>query len=171
MSTLLLNATWEPLRVITWRRAVVLVLQDMAEIVERGNGEVRSPSVSVPMPDVIRLNRFVKVPYRSRIPLNTRNVLGRDSHKCGYCGGRAHTVDHIVPRSRGGLHRWENVVAACRRCNTDKDDMTLSELQTRFGAERWTLRVKPFVPKGDLMVVFGFSPKESWAPYLQYQVT
>lgn len=159
MSTLLLNATYEPLRVISWQRAVCMVMQDMAEIVERGDGEVRSPSVSVPMPDVVRLTRFVKVPYRARIPLNTRNVLARDRHICGYCEARAKTMDHIVPRSRGGLHRWENVVAACHRCNNDKDDKLLSELG-------WELNFEPFVPRGELMVVFGTAPKESWVPYL-----
>jgi len=166
MSTLLLNATYEPLRVISWQRAVVMVMQDMAEIVERGDGEIRSPSVSVPMPDVVRLTRFVKVPYRARIPLNTRNVLARDRHMCGYCDTRAKTMDHIVPRSRGGQHRWENVVAACIKCNNDKDDLLLSELQDRFGGDRWTLKVEPFVPKGDLMIAWGVMPKESWVPYL-----
>jgi len=166
MSTLLLNTSYEPLRVITWQRAVVLVMQNMAEIVERGEGEVRSPSVSVPMPDVVRLTRFVKVPYRSRIPLNTRNVLSRDQHRCGYCEERAHTMDHIVPRSRGGDHRWENVVAACRGCNNTKDDKLLSELARDFGPGRWDLKTTPFVPKGDLLIAFGVAPKESWVPYL-----
>lgn len=159
MSTLLLNATYEPLRVISWQRAVVMVMQDMAEIIEHGDGEVRSPSVSVPMPDVVRLTRFVKVPYRARIPLNTRNVLSRDRHVCGYCEQRAKTMDHIQPRSRGGAHRWENVVAACINCNNTKDDMLLSEIG-------WELKITPTVPKGDLMVVFGTVPKQSWVPYL-----
>lgn len=167
MSTLLLNATFEPLRVISWQRAVCLVMQDMAEIVEHGDGEIRSPSVSVPMPDVVRLTRFVKVPYRARIPLNTRNVLARDRHRCAYCDKRrGATMDHIVPRSRGGAHRWENVVASCRKCNNTKDDKLLSELAPHWPEGRWDLRFEPTVPKGDLIVAWGVAPKESWVPYL-----
>jgi 5-methylcytosine-specific restriction endonuclease McrA len=156
---LLLNASWEPLRTISIRRAVVMILQDVAEIVERGEGEMRSPSISVPIPEVVRLVRWVKVPYRARIPLNGRNVLERDRYACAYCGKHASTIDHVVPRSRGGRHRWENVVAACPKCNHRKGDQLLSELG-------WELRHQPYVPRGDVWLVFGQKPRESWEPYL-----
>lgn len=159
MSTLLLNASWEPLTVISTKRAVVMVLQDIAEIVERGEGEFRSPSVSVPVPEVVRLTRWVKVPFRARIPLNNRNVLMRDDFNCAYCDKRANTIDHVIPRSRGGKHRWENVVAACRRCNMAKGSDLLSEIG-------WSLPFEPFIPRGQVWIAFGRTENPSWEQYL-----
>jgi len=124
---LVLNASYEPLCVVSGRRAVVLVLDDKAEVVHASDEQIRSERLCLEVPSVIRLRTFVKVPYRRRAALNRRAVFARDHHRCQYCNGRAESIDHVVPRSRGGEHSWENVVAACRRCNAGKRDRLLAE--------------------------------------------
>ena len=111
---LLLNASFEPLCVVPMRRAVVLVLKEKAEIVARNGAELHSERVTLPVPSVIRLHHFVRVPYRNRVPLSRRAVFARDGHRCQYCNRAAENIDHVVPRSRGGPHAWDNVVASCR---------------------------------------------------------
>jgi 5-methylcytosine-specific restriction endonuclease McrA len=102
----------------------------------------------------------VRVPYRWNTPLNRRSVFARDDHRCQYCGGPAESIDHVVPRSRGGDHTWENVVAACRPCNVRKRDRMLHETSMRL------LRV-PSVPRGSSWLTFalGVVP-DTWTPYL-----
>ncbi len=123
-SVLVLNASYEPLNVVSVRRAVVLLLKDKAEIVEAVEAVLRAERLALPTPAVIRLVGYVRVPYRMRVPVSRRGVLARDRFVCQYCGatpGRnALTIDHVVPRSRGGPKRWENLVAACARCNRRK---------------------------------------------------
>ena len=112
---LLLNATFEPLAVVTAKRAVVLMLTGKAECVEVTLDEAfHSENLTVPAPSVMRLSRYVRVPYRAAVPMTRAGVLRRDGRRCAYCGRRADTIDHVVPRSRGGGHTWENCVAACR---------------------------------------------------------
>lgn len=157
---LLLNADWSPLAVLTLKRAVLLVLTDKATVLEEGDGQIRSSRMSIAAPSVIRLNYFVKVPYRSRTPLNRRAVLARDKGICQYCGKTADTIDHVQPRSRGGLHRWENVVASCRKDNSKKDSFTLAELG-------WSLPRQPYAPTGAFWLVIGLTRvDERWLPYL-----
>lgn len=166
-SCLLINASYEPLTILSWRRAVVLVLNGEADVLEESDGLVRSPSISMQMPLVIRLRTMVKVPFRARVPLNRRAVLARDRGRCAYhgqyknCSGAAATIDHVVPRSRGGRHEWENVVAACRPCNARKDDRLLSEIG-------WTLDYAPHAPTGTQWLLIGLAAKidETWRPYL-----
>src|SRR5262249_59070 len=116
---LLLNVTYEPPTTVGLRRAVCLVLCEKAEIVpdDLGGKMLCSASISLAPPSVIRLRRYVRVPYRNRVPLTRAALMRRDNYLCGYCGHRAETVDHVVPRSRGGGHTWENCVASCRTCN------------------------------------------------------
>src|ERR1700761_4547370 len=133
---LVLNATYEPLCVVPLRRAVVLVLAEKATVIEVGGSVVRSAELALPAPSVVRLARYVRVPYRHQVPVSRRAIFQRDGHRCAYCTGRAETIDHVLPKSRGGLHEWGNVVAACARCNHRKADRLLSEIG-------WTL---PFVP-------------------------
>jgi 5-methylcytosine-specific restriction endonuclease McrA len=101
---------------------VVLILKGKAEFIEH-NGKVLYGSF--PLPTVIRLRSYVKIPYKE-ISLSRRNVLHRDNYTCQYCGERRHdlTIDHIMPRSKGGIDSWENVVAACLKCNVKKGDRT-----------------------------------------------
>ena len=160
MATLLLNASYEPLRVISTRRAVVLVLQEKAEILEESEDVYHSASTAVPVPAVIKLKYFVQVPYRARIPLSNAAVLRRDRHECCYCTKRrGTTVDHVMPRARGGKHEWENVVAACSKCNAAKADKTIEEL-------RWEMRFKPYVPHGTKWLLVGMKESAAWEPYL-----
>jgi 5-methylcytosine-specific restriction endonuclease McrA len=159
-AALVLNATYEPLCVVPLRRAVVLVLAEKAVIVETTDDVMHSERLSVPVPTVVRLSRFVRVPYRREVPLTRRAVLERDGHACAYCGNRADTIDHVRPRSRGGLHVWTNVVAACARCNHRKGDRLLAELG-------WHVRVTPAQPPPTVAVVMGWAVREpSWARYL-----
>src|SRR3970040_652023 len=137
---LVLNASYEPLSVVTPRRAVVLVLNQRATVVVGKDETWVSESLIVDVPSVVRLNRFVKVPYRRSAPVTRRAVFGRDGHRCQYCGGPAESLDHVLPRSRGGDHTWENVVACCRPCNISKGDRLPVEAGLR-------LRTKPGPPR------------------------
>lgn len=123
--TLVLNASFEPLSTVPLRRAVVLVMQDKAVVEQSHPGlRVRAASLELPVPQVIRLCRYVRVPFRQRAPWSRRGVLVRDRHRCAYCRRRATTVDHIVPRSHGGGDTWLNTVAACAADNHRKADRT-----------------------------------------------
>ncbi|MBF6181969.1 HNH endonuclease [Nocardia otitidiscaviarum] len=140
---LLLNATYEPLTALSARRAIVLLICDKADAVH-DNPEgpvVHSAGAAVALPSVIRLRNYVRVPYRARVPMTRAALMHRDRYRCAYCGGKAETIDHVIPRSRGGAHSWENCVASCAPCNHRKADKLLSELG-------WTLRHPMVAPKG-----------------------
>ena len=157
---LVLNATYEPLCVVPQRRAVVMVLTDKAVVVEPGDGELRSERVAVSIPAVVRLTRFVKVPYRATVPLTRKAVFARDAGRCVYCNAPATSLDHVVPRSRGGQHTWENVVSACGRCNHVKADRVIAELG-------WRLRRIPQAPSGAAWRVLGSRLADPrWHSYL-----
>ncbi|WP_375484024.1 HNH endonuclease [uncultured Jatrophihabitans sp.] len=159
-AALVLNATYEPLCVVPLRRAVVLVLAEKALVVESSDRVMHSERLSVPIPTVVRLARFVRVPYRRDVPLTRRAVLDRDAHVCVYCGVRADTIDHVRPRSRGGQHVWTNVVAACARCNHRKGDRLLAEIG-------WVLPTPPVQPPATVAVVMGWASREpTWDRYL-----
>ena len=144
---LVLNASYEPLSVVPSRRAAVLVLDHKADVLH-GTGEaLRSEHLEVPVPSVIRLRQFVKVPFRRRAPLNRRGIFARDAHRCQYCGLAAESIDHVVPRSKGGEHTWENLVAACRACNHRKAGRTPQEARMR-------LRSMPARPRATLVTIF-----------------
>ncbi|WP_156724407.1 HNH endonuclease [Streptomyces apocyni] len=146
--TLVLNASFEPLSTVTLRRAVVLVMQDKA-VVEQAHPELRlrAASVELPVPRVIRLCRFVRVPFRRQAPWTRRGVLVRDGHRCAYCGRRASTVDHVVPRSQGGADSWLNTVASCSVDNHRKADRTPEQAGM-------PLLFQPFIPTpGDAMLL------------------
>ncbi|HEY4005462.1 MAG TPA: HNH endonuclease [Pseudonocardia sp.] len=159
---LLLNATFEPLAVVTARRAVLLMLSGKAELVQAAleGGAFHSESLTVTAPSVMRLSRYVRVPYRPTVPMTRAGVLRRDARTCAYCARRADTIDHVVPRSRGGPHSWDNCVAACRACNSLKAARLLSELG-------WTLRVPPAAPRrGQGGVLLTVEPHPTWEPWL-----
>ena len=160
---LLLNATFEPLTALPLRRAVVLVVCGKAEVVHGDSTGLvmHSATSSVEIPSVIRLSSYVRVPYRGRVPLTRAGLMHRDRYRCAYCGGRAETIDHVVPRSRGGPHTWQNCVASCARCNHKKADKLLSELG-------WRLRVVPAAPRGPhWRLLAGVADADPlWLPYL-----
>ena len=147
-ATLLLNATYEPLCVVSSRRAIVLVLAAKAESVDTTQDVVHAETISLPVPVVARLTRYVRVPFPSSVPLSRRAVFTRDGQTCVYCGGSATSIDHVVPRSRGGTHTWDNVVAACRRCNHTKADRSLAEMG-------WALPHPPRTPSGAAWRLLG----------------
>jgi 5-methylcytosine-specific restriction endonuclease McrA len=159
-SALVLNATYEPLSVVSARRAVCLVLAEKAEVIHHDGTEIRSARLAVPTPVVIRLRYVVKVPYHRRTTLSRRAVFARDDGRCQYCGEHADSIDHVVPRSRGGQHDWENVVAACRPCNLRKRDREPHEAGMR-------LHRHPSAPRelAWVVVAVGRVP-EAWKPYL-----
>src|ERR1700736_4813618 len=158
---LILNASYEPLCVVSTRRALLLVLDAKAELVHATDGKFRSERVAFPEPSVVRLAHYVKVPYQARIALNRRAVFARDGHRCQYCGASAETIDHVMPRSRGGPHAWDNVVAACARRNHSKGDRTPAEAG-------WRLPAMPAAPKGTAWRVLGHrTPAPRWSDWLE----
>jgi len=130
-SVLVLNASFEPLSVVSIQRAIVLLLKEKAEVVEAAEAVLRSEHVTLPVPLVIRLVYYVRIPHRISLPVSRRALLVRDRYTCQYCGvqpGRQHlTIDHVIPRSRGGKTTWDNVVAACKKCNSKKGNKTPAE--------------------------------------------
>ena len=125
--TLLLNSTYEPLRIISWQRAVTMVYLDKAEIIRSYESLLRSVSLTMQAPAVVKLNEMVRR-HRVRIAFSRRNVFLRDGHRCQYCQERLPaaelTTDHVIPRSRGGTSSWDNVVTACGPCNRKKANRT-----------------------------------------------
>jgi 5-methylcytosine-specific restriction endonuclease McrA len=124
---LVLNQSYEPLSVCNVQKAVILLFLRKAELVaERPNRRIRTVSESYPFPSVIRLGSYIRVPYKS-IMLSRKNILRRDGHRCQYCGATSPplTVDHVIPKARGGMDTWENLVTACLACNNRKRDNTI----------------------------------------------
>lgn len=160
---LILNAGFEPLHVCSVRRAVALLMFGVAERVEDGAEVLRSPSTVFPVPSVIRLNRYVRGPYRQRVAFNRKNVFRRDDHRCQYCNVRAFdlTLDHVMPRSRGGPTSWSNVVACCKSCNAKKRDRTPEEAGMHLAR-------KPKAPRFIFSSSYGVVPEIDpiWEKYL-----
>jgi 5-methylcytosine-specific restriction endonuclease McrA len=159
-AALVLNATYEPLCVVPGRRAVVLVLTAKAVPVTGGDAVLHAASRAVTVPSVLRLTRFVRVPYRATVPLTRKAVFARDGGRCVYCGAAATSLDHVVPRCRGGDHSWENVVSACGRCNHVKADRAVADLG-------WRMRRAPSAPSGAAWRVVGARRIDArWWPFL-----
>ncbi|MGL3150973.1 HNH endonuclease [Microbacterium sp. A82] len=161
MRTLVLNAGYEPLAVVSFKRALVLVMNEKATVVERVEDDpVWAAQGAYDRPAVIILSRYVRIPMSRRAPVTRRGVLRRDNHRCGYCGGAASTIDHVLPRSRGGADSWENLVACCLRCNNVKSNRTPQEMH-------WQLRFNPRPPRGTAWTVRGAERSDPcWEPYL-----
>ncbi len=150
LPVLVLNQNYEPLNVTRVRRAVVLVHQGKAEMLENGIGVIHTAQAALEIPSVIRLPRLVKRPRRER-KMSRYEVLVRDAFTCQYCGRQHHdvTIDHVIPRSRQGDHTWENVVCACGRCNRGKAGRTPGEAGMRLSRQpfRPVIRYGGFVPQ------------------------
>src|SRR5580704_3094073 len=157
---LVLNATFEPLGIVSSRRAVLLVLDTKAELVRTTERVFRAEHLTVPEPSVVRLIRYIQIPRHYRVAVNRRTVFARDGSRCQYCGSAAENLDHVIPRSKGGPHTWENVVAACRRCNTRKEDRLPHEVGM-------VLRATPAAPRHrvQLLALCG-GGSEDWSTYL-----
>jgi len=161
MRTLVLNAGYEPLAVVSFRRALMLVMNGKATVLARDDAHpVFGIHDAFDRPSVIVLRRYVRVPHSRQVPLTRRGVLRRDGNRCAYCGGFASTIDHVMPRSRGGADTWENLVACCLRCNNVKSDRTPAEMG-------WRLRVQPKAPHGTAWLVRGIErPQPAWETFL-----
>lgn len=158
--SLVLNASYQPLCVVPVRRALVLALKGKAEVLHTNGHIFHSERLTLHAPSVVRLNYFVKVPLRARASLSRRAVLVRDNFECQYCGRGAENVDHVVPKSRGGGHTWDNVVAACRPCNSRKENRSPAEVGLR-------LRRRPRPPHDTVWILVAVDKVDPhWAPYL-----
>ncbi len=166
---LVLNQTFEPLRVCSARRAVVLVFTGKAERIEDSPRLFRSPSTVLVVPAVIRLQSFVRKPVPPSVSFNKKNILKRDAFTCQYCarnGGERMTIDHIIPKSLGGRTVWENVVSCCRACNLRKGSKRPAEAGM-------SLLRKPGKPRSPLslgLFVHSAPHTASWWKYLPAEV-
>jgi 5-methylcytosine-specific restriction endonuclease McrA len=159
---LVLNATYEPINVCTVRRAVVLLLKEKAEIIEHAEWELHSATRSLSRPVVIRLVSYVRIPRDThRRKITRRAVFARDNWTCQYCGSRSNlTVDHVIPRSKGGDSSWTNIVASCAPCNRRKGDALLRQVGMQ-------LRKQPRTPSAHVFIhVASPTIPVAWQQYL-----
>lgn len=160
---LLLNANFEPLNVCNMRRAVGLMMTGKAELLLNGRGFIQTASSSFPRPSILRLSYMVHRP-RPRVKLTKREIFRRDEFTCQYCGrkGSSQTIDHVVPRHRGGQHTWRNLVTACPSCNRRKGGRTPRE------ANMYLMR-EPAEPSASALYLFGHHLKrnEEWRTYIE----
>lgn len=160
---LVLNANFEPLNVCSMRRAIGLMVTGKASLVLNGRGEIRTISQIFPRPSVIRLDNMVRRP-RPKVRLTKREILRRDEYVCQYCGMHTTslTIDHIIPRRLGGVHSWENLVAACPACNHRKGGRTPEQVSMR-------LLHQPKEPPASAEYLFGrlLSDNQDWLPFIK----
>ena len=164
-SVLVLNQNYEPLNICGARRAIGLYLREKAEMLENGRGMVHTATAAFPIPSVIRLRRMIKRPLMT-LRLSRREVFWRDGYACQYCGQstRELTLDHVVPRVRGGVHSWENVVSACIPCNHRKAGRTPKDAGM-------VLLKEPRVPRANPYYLFARQPLlEEWKRFIPWVV-
>ncbi|MEW6666972.1 MAG: HNH endonuclease [Thermodesulfobacteriota bacterium] len=166
---LLLNITYEPLKIINWKKAVTLLCLGKVEVIEESDHTVRSVSFTIKLPSVVRLLRMVRRP-RGAIRFSRQNIYARDRYQCQYCGDRFSTedltYDHVLPKSRGGRTRWENIVTCCVECNRKKGGRTPGEAGMRLIR---TPARPDWVPA--LRITIGFHKiPERWRDYLYWNV-
>jgi 5-methylcytosine-specific restriction endonuclease McrA len=162
---LLLNSTFMPLRIVSWRKAMILMALRKVEVVEEYNKEIHTVSLSIRLPSVIRLLKFIRA-RDQEIRFTRYNIYLRDKGRCQYCGDRFSardlTYDHVIPRTRGGTATWENIVTCCRSCNLRKGGRTPHEAEMRL----IRLPRKPeWLPIVDVTMGIRGVP-ESWQNYL-----
>jgi 5-methylcytosine-specific restriction endonuclease McrA len=158
---LILNQDYSALTVCSIPKAFLLVFLKKADLVaESATEQLHSISQSFPMPSVIRLHRYVYLPYKG-VMLSRQNIFRRDNNSCQYCGKTEDlTLDHVIPKSRGGRTSWDNLTTACKRCNSRKGDLTPEEA-------KMLLKIKPYKPSFVMFLRdFGGSIEDSWLPFL-----
>jgi 5-methylcytosine-specific restriction endonuclease McrA len=166
---LLLNITYEPLKIINWKKAITLLCLGKVEVVEEYSREIHSVSFTLKLPSVVRLLRLVKRP-RTPVKFSRQNIYSRDKYHCQYCGTRFSsedlTYDHVIPKSRGGKTRWDNIVTCCIPCNRRKGGRTPGE--AGMGLVRKPTR-PTWLPA--LRITIGFREvPQSWRDYLYWNV-
>ena len=160
-SVLLLNQNYEPLQVCSARRAVVLLFQGKAEMIETADGiKIRTISREYALPSVVRLWHYRKVPHK-RIMLTRKNIITRDNNRCQYCGSTKGpmTIDHVIPKRVGGDDSWENLVCACAKCNNKKGDHTPEQAEMQ-------IMKKPIRPTFITFIQRNISIADRWRPFL-----
>ncbi|WP_345268156.1 HNH endonuclease [Nibrella viscosa] len=158
---LVLNQDYSALSICSVPKAFLLVFLNKAELVaESDSYALRTVDTTYPMPTVIRLHRYVHLPYKG-VMLTRQNIFKRDNHRCQYCGTTEDlTLDHVIPKSKGGKTNWDNLLTACKRCNSRKGDFTPEEANMK-------MRQKPFKPSFIVFLRdFSGSIEESWMPFL-----
>lgn len=170
--TLLLNADYKPHSLITWQEAINLMLQEKVHVVEEyDDWDVRSPSITVKVPAVVALVRYVV--FKQPVKFNRANIYARDNHTCQYCGKKARggslsltdlTFDHVIPSSMGGKTTWENITTACGPCNRHKRDRTPKQA----GMELLTKPYKPRFVNPVKLELSGKSIPDAWRDYLYW---
>lgn len=170
--TLILNASYEPVNIVNWKRALTLLLQGKVEVLAEYDREIRSISFTVKLPSVLRLLRYVKIRKRfQHIKFSRANIYARDHHTCQYCGAKCPTedltFDHVIPAAKGGIKSWENIVTCCFRCNHRKGGRTPEEARMRLIRKP---REPEWVPTV-LKITVGFhTTPEAWRDYLYWNV-
>ncbi len=163
--TLLLNSTYEPLRIIGWQRAVTMMCLEKVDVIVSYESMLRSMSLSLQKPSVVRLCRYVRR-HKMKVSLSRRNIHIRDKGKCQYCQKQLDlkdfTLDHVTPKSRGGQTSWTNIVAACGACNRKKGSKSLKEARMR-------LLAKPIEPRPSAQYLLSFNDNmpTPWQPFLR----
>jgi len=164
---LVLNATYEPIQVLNFRKAIKLIINKKASIEKKYDVNLSTINFSIPLPSVIKLNRYIKYVKRP-LMYSRRNVLIRDDFTCQYCGDSTKkdkvkmTIDHIIPISKGGLNNWKNAVACCIKCNVNKGNKSLKEFENEYGLK---LRKLPHEPS-PFAYLRSFKEIEEWKEYL-----
>jgi len=159
--TLILNSTFQPLSVVSFKRAVTLLHNKKINSIKNSNFIFNSESIKIKIPKVAILTYFVKAPYIRRVALNRENIFIRDLYICQYCNSPAESIDHIIPKSKGGLHEWSNVVACCKKCNLLKADKLLQNTILK-------LKKCPSNPKQNFWIktITGNNPDPDWKEFL-----
>ena len=165
--TLLLSQSYEPIKIVSWQRAITLIALDKVDVVEHYAAQIRAPSLVIQVPAVVRLRRAFRRHARP-VKFSRVNIYARDDHRCQYCGVRCPidrlTYDHVIPRSRGGRTTWDNIVSCCLACNASKANRTPAEA-------RMTLRRVParpdWIPAVQIRVSARSVP-DAWRDYLYW---
>ncbi len=167
---LILNASYEPIKIIHWQKAILLWFQERVEVLDFHNSQVRSISKSYPLPAVIKLKKYINIRGTRGVRLTRQNVFLRDDYICQYCHHKFNkknlTIDHVHPISKGGLHSWTNVVTACNKCNNQKGCLSLHE----FGKSPLHRPTEPqWLPNTEMLYINKNMP-EAWRRYLENEI-
>ena len=157
---LVLSTSYEPLSITSMRKAFLLVYMEKAEVIDFSGSTIRSASSEYELPSIIRLKIRPKYNFYNKVELNRKNIFKRDNNQCQYCGSKDNlTVDHVIPKSKGGVSSWDNLVTACSKCNNKKDNKFLTEVGMNLSSQ-------PKRPSYVHFLIRKKNIKESWKPYL-----